>query len=51
MIEVEDKGEKDMPHPFVQAMSLEELGRSHAAPPSFGKKKSPQQPHLDVNPY
>jgi hypothetical protein len=35
-IEAKDKGEEDVPHPFVQATSPEELGRSRAAPSSFG---------------
>jgi hypothetical protein len=51
MIEAEDEGEEDVPHPFVQATPPEELRRSRATPSSFGKKKSPSRPHVDVNPH
>jgi hypothetical protein len=51
MIEAEDEGEEDMPHPFMQATPLQELGRSRVVPASFGKKKSPSIPHVYANPH
>jgi hypothetical protein len=51
MIEAEDEGEEDVPHLFVQATPMEELGRSCVAPSSFRKNKSPSRPHVDTNPH
>jgi hypothetical protein len=40
-IEAKDEGEEVVPHLYVPSTPSEELGRSHATPPSFGKKKPP----------
>jgi hypothetical protein len=41
MIEAKDEGEEVVPHPYVPSTPSEELGRSHATPSSFKKKKPP----------
>jgi hypothetical protein len=47
-IEAKDEGEEVVPHPYVPSMPSEELERSRATLPSFGKKKPPPRTTFTV---